>query len=340
MKLRIFLGRTQPFYDELRDVYCNQKFDDMKKTLLILSLLVSQAIASLAAEVNVNAILTGAGEGVAVTFYEITLDPMLQDSTLTELCNGTTDANGSVGCSVTTQANSGYIAASFTNCYGELVYTEFYFDATIDTNISIALNYCPVEEPACGIYFSVDSVASTDFNVILQVQIEGNPTSYSWDFGDGSTSTEAYPSHTYATVGEYNVCLSITTAEGCVLTQCVMISINAEGVLGGGAQQAFTLNVVEGQLLGIEDQNEVAELSVYPNPTSDQARVAVSVKQGGKAYVSLYNLAGQCVSQETTVISANQAMVNLDLSNQNAGLYMVKVVFENGTSVSQSLIKK
>lgn len=33
---------------------------------------------------------------------------------------------------------------------------------------------------------------------------------YSWDFGDGNTSTEAYPLHTYATSDTYQVCLTIS----------------------------------------------------------------------------------------------------------------------------------
>jgi len=37
----------------------------------------------------------------------------------------------------------------------------------------------------------------------------GNPTSYLWDFGDGSSSTLKHPSHTYANNGTYSVLLSI-----------------------------------------------------------------------------------------------------------------------------------
>lgn len=40
-------------------------------------------------------------------------------------------------------------------------------------------------------------------------------TDFLWDFGDGSTSTDAEPEHTYATPGEYNVTLSAYTNKGC-----------------------------------------------------------------------------------------------------------------------------
>lgn len=43
--------------------------------------------------------------------------------------------------------------------------------------------------------------------------------SYSWDFGDGSTSNLENPQHTYASTGFYNVCLT-TTLNGCTFTSC------------------------------------------------------------------------------------------------------------------------
>lgn len=41
------------------------------------------------------------------------------------------------------------------------------------------------------------------------------PIQYSWDFGDGATSTEQHPLHVYTTPGQYPVSLTITTDEGC-----------------------------------------------------------------------------------------------------------------------------
>ena len=47
-----------------------------------------------------------------------------------------------------------------------------------------------------------------------------SPTSWSWDFGDGTTSTVQNPSHTYATTGTYTVKLTTTNAGGSdILTQ-------------------------------------------------------------------------------------------------------------------------
>ncbi|WP_166437266.1 PKD domain-containing protein [Niastella caeni] len=42
--------------------------------------------------------------------------------------------------------------------------------------------------------------------------------SWLWDFGDGSTSTQQFPSHTYTSTGSYVVRLTITTTGGCTVT--------------------------------------------------------------------------------------------------------------------------
>ena len=43
----------------------------------------------------------------------------------------------------------------------------------------------------------------------------GTPTSWAWDFGDGTNSSvQNPPAHTYATVGSYNVTLTVSNAGG------------------------------------------------------------------------------------------------------------------------------
>jgi gliding motility-associated-like protein len=44
-----------------------------------------------------------------------------------------------------------------------------------------------------------------------------NPA-YLWDFGDGTTETQANPSHTYTEPGHYNVTLTVTNSTGCINT--------------------------------------------------------------------------------------------------------------------------
>ena len=42
----------------------------------------------------------------------------------------------------------------------------------------------------------------------------GGPFTYHWDFGDGASSSEQNPTHTYAKVGEYTATLTVTNQKG------------------------------------------------------------------------------------------------------------------------------
>ncbi len=54
----------------------------------------------------------------------------------------------------------------------------------------------------------------------------GVPTSWVWNFGDGSTSTEARPTHTYSFAGLYDVTLTVTNAQGtATTTQAGLINV-------------------------------------------------------------------------------------------------------------------
>jgi PKD repeat protein len=53
----------------------------------------------------------------------------------------------------------------------------------------------------------------------------GSPTTYAWDFGDGTTSTAQNPSHTYAADDYYTTTLTVTSAAGAsTLAQTVIVN--------------------------------------------------------------------------------------------------------------------
>ena len=54
-------------------------------------------------------------------------------------------------------------------------------------------------------------------DITIQAGI-GGISGYLWNFGDGSTSTAAQPSHNYASLGNYNVSLTLNFFNGCIAT--------------------------------------------------------------------------------------------------------------------------
>ena len=63
-------------------------------------------------------------------------------------------------------------------------------------------------------------------------------TAFQWDFGDGGTATGTQVSHTYATAGNYNVTLTITS-EGCTQSSAVLVTINPTPIFTLGPDQAI-----------------------------------------------------------------------------------------------------
>ena len=85
---------------------------------------------------------------------------------------------------------------------------------TVGNNTITKSSYIDVEAvPAAN--FSADStIGAVPFNVSFTEQSTGVPTSWSWTFGDGNTSTEQNPSHIYSKGGQYTVKLTAKNAVG------------------------------------------------------------------------------------------------------------------------------
>jgi gliding motility-associated-like protein len=76
--------------------------------------------------------------------------------------------------------------------------------------------------PALSVYFSADKTILCKVND--PVQLTNNSSgpgalTYVWNFGDGTTSTQTNPVHSFNTKGIYTVTLTATSPQGCVLSQ-------------------------------------------------------------------------------------------------------------------------
>jgi PKD repeat protein len=76
-------------------------------------------------------------------------------------------------------------------------------------------NHAPVAVVG-GPYTSEDG--SVSFDGSASSDSDGDALSFAWTFGDGGTSTEAKPSHTYAQDSMYNVSLTVTDSKGLAST--------------------------------------------------------------------------------------------------------------------------
>lgn len=136
-------------------------------------------------------------------------------------------------------------------------------------------------------------------------------TDYEWNFGDGATSTDFEPTHTYNTGGALSMYL--VAANNC------------------GTDTAF----LELQSVGIQEQLKVDRLSIYPNPSDGNFSVKMGESNNTFSELSIYNSQGQMVHYESIQTQNAKAVA---LTNElDAGVYLLTVQTE-GILYSKRLV--
>ena len=92
--------------------------------------------------------------------------------------------------------------------------------------------------PVAGFSYSDEALTATFTNE--STDVNNDIVSHAWDFGDGTSSTEASPVHTFPATGSYDVTLTTTDAEGLSgsVTQSVSVSSNVIEVMVKRAMQS------------------------------------------------------------------------------------------------------
>ena len=147
------------------------------------------------------------------------------------------------------------------------------------------------------------TVAFTDLST-------NDPTSWSWDFGDGETSTEQNPSHTYAVADmEITACL---------------IAANDFG------SDTICKLVFSSSILDVS-----AQLQVYPNPASDHLFIAT----GGwiPDQVRMFNAIGEEVAIPTSAWQSTQLYIPTD--QLPGGMYLIELRDANRKGYVQCIIE-
>jgi len=81
-------------------------------------------------------------------------------------------------------------------------------------DVETKTSYITVSSTPTAQFVGTPTSGSAPLTVNFTNQSTGNPTSWSWDFGDGGTSTAQSPSHQYTAAGTYTVTLTASNACG------------------------------------------------------------------------------------------------------------------------------
>lgn len=166
-----------------------------------------------------------------------------------------------------------------------------------------------VQEPPCvsqrvPVVATVNAlpVSSFTFNVNSnQVSFNNTSTgsvSYYWDFGDGNTSSQPSPVHTYATTGSFNVMLV------------------AESALCGSDTSYQQVMIM---VVGENDLEILFDASLMPNPVSDELLLRFNHPLNENFSIEIYNLNGSKVFSKN--YTGSESNIGIDVSAFSAGVY-------------------
>jgi PKD repeat protein len=88
------------------------------------------------------------------------------------------------------------------------------FGTTGDVPVLGNWNDVPIYSALVADFTASPLTGTAPLNVTFTDTTTGSPTSWTWSFGDGTTSTQQNPSHTYTAAGTYDVSLTATNVGG------------------------------------------------------------------------------------------------------------------------------
>lgn len=162
-----------------------------------------------------------------------------------------------------------------------------------------------------------------------------SPFQFEWDFGDGTSSFDPYPTHVYGASGPYNLCLTLSDAASCTSVYCDEVSIDGDGFYEGMAPEnevrnGFTIHVIN-QLPAAVPEQRFDDSRVWPNPVTDALNLSFRSTVSGNVPVSIIDLNGRMIRQESLAFVRGGNSISLNAADLPAGLYLLRVGNDTNT---------
>ncbi|MBA7549747.1 hypothetical protein ES705_42242 [subsurface metagenome] len=142
-----------------------------------------------------------------------------------------------------------------------------------------------------------------------------NASSYLWDFGDGNTSTETNPEHTYTNAGNYQVELT-STSDNC-----------------GNATDIQTIDITT-SINDLEFKNFV---TIIPNPSNGLITLEINNSITDEILIEIAGINGQVVYKKQ--FNSNNLIEKVDLSENAKGIYFVRVKTKDFEKIGKLIIE-
>lgn len=153
----------------------------------------------------------------------------------------------------------------------------------------------------------------TDLSDVLFINNSVHSTTYQWDFGDGATSTEYQPEHTYIQNGAYMVTLTATDENGCSKTTTQTVVISG---------------------LSVNNLTEMG-IGVFPNPFEDVIHLSNELNQEMTVEVSDVN--GKIMLGIFTIGASST--LTIDTHEWTQGMYFIHITSNGGEDRMVKVVK-
>lgn len=176
-------------------------------------------------------------------------------------------------------------------------------------------------------YFTMQPDSAPHVWVVDNMSLGMQPMTYTWNWGDGTSSTGLTPTHTYAAPGWYTICLTITDANGCGSSYC-----SHDTLYKFDSNSTMISVYVISSITGVaENYLSDADVTVYPNPASGIFTVKNEKMQIN--YVEVYNVFGEKVYSH----NMNVKSATFNMSGADSGIYWLKLNTGDRT-ITQKLV--
>ncbi len=298
----------------------------------------------------------GGGAPFTGIFYNCSIGSTPPFTLFWDFGDGTT-MTGSQVSHVFPGAGTYSVCLTFTNANGATCMTC----DTVVVDANGAINP-PVSVPCDAGFWAIQAYDSTSGGVqpipnevwVWNLSSGGNGTyQFLWEFGDGSSSTDAFPTHTYNGPGPWLLCLTMTSGDpntgGCTDTYCDSLAMDGNGILVGmitdghaaapGLRSGgFTLNVIQGIPAGVHEVPHFTDLKVWPNPVGDLLNISFGSPAAGMAPMEVMDPSGRVLLSGNVRVNAGSSVIHLPVEKLGQGLYMVRIG-DGATSVTQRFLK-
>ncbi len=195
-----------------------------------------------------------------------------------------------------------------------------------------------INSTPCQAAFMVTPDSTNLGNVLVINSSTGNNLTYFWEFGDGNTSSLAFPNYTYSATGPFFLCLTVDDGDGCTSTHCDSIDSGGLVLKQGG----FSIEVEPPTVTGIDNKIElISALRTYPNPVKNKLTLEINLTEPTQIEVSASNVVGTfmatIVNQE---MNSGLNKIKWDTNNLPNGLYLVYIKSNNSIQVKKIVINK